>query len=142
VKLFSKGYDKSIVESFRANYERKEDEIKRYLEKCDKYELTLDENKILLIFAAKEVNEISILYPDHDYYFIVSDPYKISVRSSENDITEGLMSLEGLDFVESVGCHKLAGGINIRKSIEDSDELFDVYQKIIEGVMMKIGETK
>jgi len=141
-KLFANGYDKSIVESFRPAYERKQDEIKRYLDSCDKYEFDSDNKKILLIFASKDVNDVTLTLPNYDYYFIVSDTHKISIRSKENDISTNLMTFEGQEFVESVGCHKLAGGINIRTAIKDSDELFDIYQKIIEGVIVNTQENK
>lgn len=133
-EMFKDGYNNDIVVSHETEYDFEQLKIKEYVRKCDKYEV--DENcgyNVLFIYCDKYINDVTLVYPDYDYYFIVSEPYKMSVRNKTNVSLEvAFNQIKKLKYIETSGCHDFAGGINISK---DCDNLTDFYIEIVNTVM-------
>lgn len=143
MSMFEKGYDESKINAFRPAFKNYKDGIITHFERCEKYDVTLNEKKILIIYTDKYINEVTINYKDFDFYFIISNMNKVSIRSAEIDLTNGIKSVESLNGIESTGCHKNAGGINIAKSaFETTEALVDFYYELIEKIVTNSGELK
>jgi len=137
MKMFEKGYDSSIVESFRKPFEKHEDGIKKYFDKREKYEIDFnDDVKFLMIFADKNVSDVTLVYPDFDFYFIISDKYKMSIRCGEKyNFNNAIEKVDCIEGVESCGGHLHAGGLIIVKNMFNDSELVDFYYKLIETII-------
>ena len=44
-------------------------------------EFMYDEYKCLVIYTSQYINDVTLLYPNYDYYFIIADSKKMSVRT-------------------------------------------------------------
>lgn len=137
---FKDGYNESIVNSFRKDYEKDQQYMKQYLENCQKdifsYKATIKDYKCLMIYANKYISDISLVYPDFDYYFIISDSHKMSIRTkTENSLEESFKIIRQNENIETIGCHEFAGGINLKSDVSDNAciDLFLNFIQIIVG---------
>lgn len=129
--MFKNGYDASIVNSFRPLFDKHQIEIDKYLKSCNQQTITHNSKKILFIYASKYISDISLKIPDYDYYFIISNLHKISIRSKDQDLTTFIEKAQNKNFVNNAGCHELAGGITLNQN-ENEEELIDQYYELLE----------
>lgn len=130
-KMFKDGYDANIVKSFLPAFDRQQLEIDKYLKACEQQEITHNGKRILFIVSPKYISDISLKIPDYDYYFIVADPLKISIRSKDVCLTPMVEKMQQKSYVNTAGCHENAGGINLNRAESDS-ELMDQYYELME----------
>ncbi len=135
VDMFKNGYDDTKVNAFKPLFKKYKQNIQEYFEKCEQYDVTLHDKRFLLIYANKYINEITLNYPGFDFYFIVSDRLKISIRSKDDDLTPIFKSIESMTQINTIGGHKNAGGINLVDCFITNDEITDFYFELIEKII-------
>lgn len=94
-------------------------------EKCKEvktYEKIIIEDKMLIIFSQGLINEISLVYPKYDYYFIVAPNNGISIRTKEKSLLPWFESIQKHKLIDKAGGHERAGGIEM-KSAKHEDQL-------------------
>lgn len=136
-KMFERGYDKRLVESFRPGYQRKQEEIYKYLDSCERHDVIEGNKRFLMIFAEQHISDVTLAYPYFHFWFIVSNKNKMSVRCDPRfDLSQAFKKLRDDDRIESAGCHKNAGGITIKPSkFKNDDKAIEYFLEIISIVM-------
>ncbi|MDD3049495.1 MAG: DHH family phosphoesterase [Bacilli bacterium] len=120
LEMFKNGYNEKIIQTFRPDFYVEQENIKKYLENSKKEEFMYDECKCLVIYTSQYINDVTLFYPNYDYYFIIADSKKMSVRTKvDYYLASAFRTLEDLNEIEVVGCHELAGGINLRKELTE-----------------------
>ena len=103
-------------------YDQKCIEISKYLDGCEQIEIN-DTPKAIILMAYKHIGEVTEHFKDFDVYFIVQNNKKIAIRfKTDYNMSETFKrtKIKFGDIIESLGCHPLAGGINLKTG---SDEM-------------------
>ena len=142
IDAFASGYSESIVDSFREPYAKHMDQVKKHLAACDKYEFFEGKKSALLIFTDKYISDVSSELPEYDFWFIVSDGHKMSVRCIDQyNLTKPFDSIKREVAVESCGCHKCSGGINlIPDKFDDNNDIMDYWIGTAEFIMKSFND--
>lgn len=132
LEMFKDGFDQKLVDQFELDYQRHNKDIKGYLLNCQTDEVEFEGGvKCLIIFATKHINEVTIEYPNYDFYFIISNTRKISLRCNKPfDLIASCKYLSQMDCIESCGFHKHAGGVEIKPSYTLEDCLPEIIEYI------------
>ncbi|MBO7043569.1 DHH family phosphoesterase [bacterium] len=133
--MFKNGYNEKYVEENRKPFRDDYENARKYLDKCKKDEFKYDEIKCIMFYASEYQNLITIFYPNYDYYFIISDVHKMSIRTTTNISLEySFKDIEKLEGVETAGCHDFAGGVNLCQSLSE-EEASAKYFRIMDIIL-------
>lgn len=131
--LFKDGYQEKIIDSYRFGFTKYQNEITETLKTAHKEDIEFDGLKVLLIYTSKYVNEITLLYPDYDVFFIVTSDTKLSVRIGNGlniFLTDAMKHIADFECVESVGFYDRVGGITLDSHFLIENHLIDIIESI------------
>lgn len=132
--MFRNGYDEKLCRSFENDFDTELKNAENYLKSCKQQEIKYESWKCLYITASKYIDKVTILFPDYDYYFIVTDVHKMSIRTTTGYSLEyAFKEISTFDGIESAGCHEFAGGVNLKENLTENI-CQDIFIKIMETV--------
>lgn len=130
--LFENGYQDKVIDSYRFAFTKYQNDVNDTISSANKEDIEFDGLKVLLVYSSKYVNEVTLLYPDYDVYFIVTSETKLSIRLGNNfnaNLENAMLKLD-LESIQSVGYHDKAGGVTLKDDYSIEDYLIDIIEVI------------
>ena len=89
----------------------------------------------MIITASEHISEVSEHFKDFSIHLIIMSEKKLCVRFSQDYNMPKIFKKLKLEFdnIETCGCHKLAGGINLKEN--SSDDIMNMIEFIYEEVI-------
>ena len=131
---FKHGMNIEKYKQYLPVYEQKCKDIKVYLDAAEKIEIN-DTIKALIITVSRYIGDVTDHFKDFDVYFIIQNNSKIAIRFKNDYGMSEIFDKTKIkfgDIIKSLGCHSLAGGINLNES--DEDNILEIIEFIYEEI--------
>lgn len=103
------------------------------LKNCEHQDI---DGKLLYIISYEMINEVTVVFPNFEYYFIMSSPNTASIRTSEKTLENFTEKLKSNSLVESCGGHTHALGVKFKKNLTKGEiiDIVSLFYETMENV--------